>query len=38
MKADELNAGEGEARARGGELSGEPAPQQRRDALKLSFI
>ena len=24
MKADELNAGEGEARARGGELSGEP--------------
>lgn len=38
MKAGELNAGEGEARAKGGELSGEPAPQQRRDALKLSFI
>lgn len=38
MKAGELNAGEGEARARGGELSGEPVPQQRRDALKLSFI
>lgn len=37
MRGDGLNAGEGEQRARGGKLSGEPGPWLRRDALKLSI-